>query len=221
MAFSEEQIIKIANEKYHQGLATFDYSATNSALLVIDMQDEFVKPGWTSSWIPEATRQVPKIKALIDFCRLSNVPVIYTVFSKTHEFLDRPQSGSFMPNRFPELGSDPSWFTHGNIWQDLKPEAGEIIIHKSSYGAFFDTPLETILRNMKKETIIISGTLTNCCCGATARQGYERGFNIVMGADVTATYTEEMQTAELNALRFAFAKVQHSEEIMRTLASNR
>ena len=219
MVYTEEQLVKTATDKYHSGLATFDYSAKTSALIVIDMQDEFVKPGWTSSWIPEATRQVPRIKVLIDFCRSSEVPVIYTVFSKTNEYFDRPRSGSFMPNRFPELGSDPSWFLDGIIWKELEPKTGEIVIHKSSYGAFFDTPLETILKNMKKETIIISGTLTNCCCGATARQGYERGFNVVMGEDVTATYTKEMQIAELNSLRFAFAKIQNSEDIMKALGS--
>jgi Isochorismatase family len=53
--------------------------------------------------------------------------------------------------------------------------------------ARFTTPLETILRNLERDTIIIVGTLTNFCCGMTARQGYERGFNVVFGSDLTAT----------------------------------
>lgn len=213
--FSEEIIMKHAREAFRNGNAKFDIDLQKYALLVIDMQDEFVKPGWTSSWIPEATRQVNKIKEVINFCRAKNVPVIYTIFSNTHNFLDRPISGQYMPNRFPQLGNDLSWFSQGRIWHELAPREDEVIIHKPSYGAFYDTPLDTILKKMGKNTVIICGTLTNCCCGTTARQAYERSYYVVLGSDITSTYDAQMQEAELNILRFAFAKVMTAEEIMK------
>jgi nicotinamidase-related amidase len=212
--FTEEIILQTAEKAYSQGNASFGVDIKKCALLVIDMQNEFVQPGWTSSWIPEATRQVPKISKVIQFCRDKAVPVIFTVFSKTHSYMDRPTSGRYMPNRFPELGEDPTWFVDGKVWHELSPAENEIVIHKPSYGAFYDTPLDTILRGMEKDTVIICGTLTNCCCGATARQAYERGYYVVFGSDITSTYNDEMQQAEINALRFAFAKIMSSNEII-------
>lgn len=125
-----------------------------------------------------------------------------------------------MPNRYPELGVDQSaWFVDGKVWEELAPRPGEIVIHKPSYGAFYDTPLETILRNLGRDTVIICGTLTNFCCGTTARQAYERGFKVVVGSDVTATDDPEMQEAELMVLRKGFARVLSAAEIGRHLGA--
>ncbi len=217
MKYNEEEIMKHALNAYNNGIAQFPIDPQKCALLVIDMQDEFVKPEWTSSWIPEATRQVSKIKRVVSFCREKKIPVIYTVFSNTHNFMDRPVSGSFMPNRFPELGTEDTWFTKGKVWHELAPQPDEIVIHKPSYGAFYDTPLDTILKQMGKDTVIICGTLTNCCCGTTARQAYERSYYVIFGSDITSTYNSEMQKAELDILRFAFARVMSGEEIMSML----
>ena len=214
MEYSEKEIYKHALNAFKNGKAQFPIDLEKCALLVIDMQDEFVKPGWTSSWIPEATRQVSKIKRVIGFCRQKNIPVIYTVFSNTHNFMDRAVSGHYMPNRFPELESDESWFSEGKVWNELAPLPDEIIIHKPSYGAFYDTPLDTVLRHMGKDTVIICGTLTNCCCGTTARQAYERSYYVIFGSDITSTYDSQMQESELDILRFAFARVMTAEEIM-------
>ncbi len=83
-------------------------------------------------------------------------------FAKTHQYLDRPGSGAFMPNHFVELElDDPSWFRDGTIWHELTPLDNEIVIYKPSCGAFYDIPLETILKNLAKDTVII-------CCGTTA-----------------------------------------------------
>jgi len=69
-----------------------------------------------------------------------------------------------MPNRYGEAGNqNPAWFTIGHIWSELDVQPTDIIIHKPSYGAFYDTPLETILKNLGKDTVIICGTLTNYC----------------------------------------------------------
>ncbi|HEX2969878.1 MAG TPA: isochorismatase family cysteine hydrolase [Bacteroidales bacterium] len=214
MNYTEETVKKAAIDAYLYGNAGFDIKCDKCALIVIDMQDEFVKPGWTSSWIPEATRQVPKIKHLTEFCRNKKIPVIYTAFRDTHLFKDRPKTGDFMPNRYPNLGNDPGWFKKGEIWHELRPEDNDIIIYKPSYGAFYDTPLETILKNLEKDTIVICGTLTNYCCGTTARQGYERGFKVVFGSDITSTDDPEMQEPELKVLRKGFAKVMTLSDII-------
>lgn len=219
LSFTEEQVISLARKAYREGNAGFEIVPEECALLVIDMQDEFVKPGWTPYWVPEATRQVPKIKELIDHCRKAGVPVIFTVFSKTHSCLDRPASGSLMANRYPDLPVDQSpLFVEGRVWHELEPLNSEVVIHKPSYGAFYDTPLETILKNLGRDTVIICGTLTNYCCGTTARQAYERGFKVVFGSDVTSTDDPEMQEPELMVLRKGFAKVLPVKDILQLLS---
>lgn len=216
--FTEQHVLDLANIAYEKGDPSFKIVPSNCALIVIDLQDEFVKPQWTLYWVPEATRQIPRVKSLIDWCRKNNVPVIFTVYSRTHNNLDRPKSGPFMPNRFPDLGYDQSsLFIKGQVWHEIEPIEGEIVIHKSSYGAFYDTPLETILKNLGKDTIIICGAMTNYCCGATARQGYERSFNVIFGSDVTATDDPEMQENELKIMRRGFAKVMSCDEIISVL----
>jgi nicotinamidase-related amidase len=218
-SFSEQDVLNLAKRAYNEGDAGFEIKPNKCALLVIDMQDEFVKPHWSPDWVPEATRQVPRIKLLIEHCRSKNIPVIYTVYSKTHYYLDRPKTGKFMPGRYSELDIDFSiFFVNGQVWHELAPREDEIVIKKSSYGAFYDTPLETILKNMEKDTVIICGTITNCCCGTTARQAYERSFKVVFGSDVTSPDDPETQEPELRVLRKWVARVLTAEEIIKELS---
>jgi nicotinamidase-related amidase len=215
---SEKQIYNLAEKTYKEGEVKFDFFPNKCVLLVIDMQDEFVKPHWTPYWVPEATKQTPLIKELIKKCRLKKIPIIYTVYSKTHNYFDRPKTLPLMPCRFPDVDIDQSsFFIEGKIWHEIAPSKDDIIIHKPSYGAFYDTPLETILKNLKKDTVIICGTLTNYCCSTTARQAYERGFKVVFGSDITSAHFQYLHNFELNVLRRGFAKVLTSEEIKKKL----
>lgn len=217
--FSEADVLRLAERAYQDGRARFDPEPADCALLVIDMQDEFVRPGWTPFWVPAATRQVPLLSRLIACCRSRAVPVIHTVFSRTHKYLDRPSTGAAMPNRYCEMAfQDSDLFTQARICPELRPADDDMVIHKPSYGAFFDTPLETILKNLRRGTVLISGTLTNLCCGITARQAYERGFHVVFGSDVNATNDAAVQEAELRTLRYGIARVMPTAEIMGHIA---
>jgi len=139
-AFTEDEVLALAERAYRHGAAGVPLVPDRTALLVIDMQDEFVRPGWTPYWVPAATRQVPPLAGLVAACRARGVPVVYTVFSATHGYLDRPRSGPAMPSRHPDLGAaDPAWFRDGRVWHELAPEPGEVVVHKPSYGAFYDT----------------------------------------------------------------------------------
>jgi nicotinamidase-related amidase len=219
--YSENEVLELAKRAYKEGEATFEIVAENCALLVIDMQDEFVKPGWTPYWVPEATRRIPTIQHLIKACRALKIPVIFTAFAGSHRNFDRPSTGAQMPNRFPDIAPDPAWFRDGSIYAELAPADDEIVIHKPSYGAFYDTPLQTILKNMNRDTVIICGTLTNFCCGTTARQAYERGFKVVVLSDATATDDMDLQEPELMVLRKGFALVLTADEIESRLRDTR
>ena len=216
--FSEQDVLNLTRKAYHEGTAKFEIIPDKCILLVIDMQDEFVKPYWAPDWVPEATRQVPLIKRLIEHCRSKHIPVIYTVYSKTHHYFDRPKTGKFMPGRYSDLDIDFSqFFVEGRVWHELAPQEDEIVIHKPSYGAFYDTPLETILKNLGKDTVIICGTVSNICCGMTARQAYERSFKVVFGSDVTSPDDPDLHEPELKVLRKNYAKVLSLQEIINAL----
>ena len=106
--FTDKIVLGLVKQAYLQGTADFTIDPGDCALLVIDLQNEFVKPEWTPYWVPESTKIVPKINQLIDFCRQKSIPLIFTLFSDTHFYYDRPNSGKFMPNRFNSLKIDKS-----------------------------------------------------------------------------------------------------------------
>lgn len=217
--FSEKDVLRLAEAAYSENPSLI-VDPEKTALLVIDMQDEFVKPRWTPYWVPEATRIARRVRQLIDFCRSKRIPVLFTAFARTHSYLDRPKSGAFMSNRYKgKVPDDPSYFRDGRIWHELAPLKDEVVIHKPSYGAFYDTPLESILKSLGRDTVVICGTLTNFCCGTTARQAYERGFNVIVGSDVTATDDPRLHEAELKTLRKGFAMVLASAQIIERLES--
>jgi len=216
--YSETEVLSWAKLCYDKWNADFPIKTDKAALLVIDIQDEFVKPGLTPYWAPQATRIVPDINKMIAVCRSKNIPVIFTLFSKTHNYKDRPRSGRFMPNRYRNLDIDQSsFFVNSKLYDELDYRDDDLVIFKPSYGAFYDTPLETILKNLERDTVIISGCLTNYCCGTTARQAYERGYNVIFGSDINATDLPEMHENELKVLRKGFAKVMSSVEIIDAL----
>ncbi|MFF8422666.1 cysteine hydrolase family protein [Streptomyces sp. NPDC015680] len=207
--YTEEWVTARARDAYEHGRASFDVRPERAALLVIDMQDEFVRPGWSPYWVPAATRMAPGLHQLVEDCRAAAVPVIWTVFDDTHLGLDRPRALSHLPH------ADTDWRRPGpaEVWAPMERRPDEALIRKPSYGAFYDTPLDTMLRNLGRDTVIVTGTLTNYCCGTTARQAYERGYQVVFGADVTATDDESRQEPELAVLRKGFALVLTAKEI--------
>ena len=74
--FTEQDVLNLARKAYNEGNADFEIILEKCTLLVIYMQNEFVKPHWSPDWVPEATRQVPRIKKVIEHCRKKKIPVI-------------------------------------------------------------------------------------------------------------------------------------------------
>ncbi|MEM3078640.1 MAG: isochorismatase family protein, partial [Nitrososphaerales archaeon] len=113
---------------------------------------------------------------------------------------------------FPEL------FQRENIDPMIKPEYGkDVIIPKCFYGAFTATELDYVLKNIGADTVIICGTMTNYCCGATAREAFSHGYKVVFGSDVNATDDPELHEAELKTLRRGYALILTADEIIEAL----
>jgi ureidoacrylate peracid hydrolase len=75
-----------------------------------------------------------------------------------------------------------------DIYPELAPEPGEHVIKKHRYSGFFGTDLDIILREWDVDTVIISGTTTENCCHATARDAMFRNYRVAFLSDATATY---------------------------------
>jgi nicotinamidase-related amidase len=214
--FSETYVRERGRRMYESGQARFGIDPGHTALLVIDMTDEFVKPHWTPYWIPEATRQVPKIRRLIDKFHEAKWPVIYSADEDRLNALNIPEvvwqvpAGQSMSD-FPEV------FTRVLIYDDLKPSEGDILLQKHGYGCFFQTSLDTILRRLGVTTIVISGTVTNICCGTTAREGFAYGYRVIFGSDVNSSDDPEQHEAEVRTLRRAFARIMTAAEIEKAI----
>lgn len=213
--FPDAEIERLARAQYHRGDAGFALVPARTALVVIDMQEEFVTRTGGPYRVPDAARRIPAMVRLLEAFRARRLPVIHTAFAETHRFLDRPRFGGDMPNRARDAGfDDDALFREARFVAELRPTGDEVVILKPSYGAFYDTPLETILKRAGVDTVVLAGTLTDCCVGTTARQAYERGFGAVVASDATATALPEMHEAELCILRRSFARVLTVDDIL-------
>ena len=210
--FSESFVRDRGQKMYESGEARFGIDPGRTALLVIDMTDEFVKPHWTPYWIPEATRQVPRIRHLIDKFHEVGWPVIYSADEDRLASLNIPEVIWLVPAG--ESMSDfPEVFTKVLIYDELKPGKGDLLIQKHGYGCFFQTALDTILRRLDVTTLVICGTVTNICCGTTAREAFAYGYKVIFGSDVNSSDDQLQHDAEVKTLRRAFARIMTAAEI--------
>ncbi|MDZ7797621.1 MAG: isochorismatase family cysteine hydrolase [Candidatus Marinimicrobia bacterium] len=99
------------------------------------------------------------------------------------------------------------------IHPQLKPLPDEKVVCKHRYSSFYNTDLETVLRCMRIEDLVISGIMTNMCCESTARDAYYRDYRVFFPADATGSINEDMHLASLLNLAFGFAYVNSAAEI--------
>ncbi len=209
-----------AKRDYESGVAGIEVDRRKSALIVVDMIEEFTKPQYAPFWVPDATKILPRVSALIKRCRALGLPVIYTYYSFNPTFTDMNPwfREAWAPIDKTEEYDGPPLFTKESIDPAIKPDYGkDVLIAKPSYGAFTNTSLDYILKNLGVDTVIICGTMTNYCCGTTARDAHTRGYKVVFGSDSNATDDSEIQEAELKTLRRGFALVISTDEILEAL----
>lgn len=177
-----------------------------SALLVVDMQMFFLDPA-SPTFTCGGVAILPAVQRLIDAFRRAHRPVIFTRHVHHPADLDAGIMGWWWEGKCLE-GSPES-----EIHADLAPLPGEKVVLKHRYSAFYNTDLETVLRCLKVEDIVVSGIMTNMCCESTARDAYYRDYRVFLPADGTGSICEEMHLASLLNLAFGFAYVTTCEAI--------
>lgn len=178
-----------------------------AALLVIDMQTFFLEPA-SPSFTCGGPAILPNLKAAMRAFRQAGQPVIFTRHVHHPGLLDAGIMEGWWEGMCLE-GSPES-----EIHPDLSPQGGEKTIFKHRYSAFYNTDLETVLRCLKVEDLVIAGIMTNMCCESTARDAYYRDYRVFFLADGTGSVTEEMHLASLLNLAFGFAWVTDVEQVI-------
>jgi nicotinamidase-related amidase len=211
--FTEEWILAEARRQYDEGQANIEVEPGRTALLVIDMIDEFVKPQWCPYWVPDATRQVSAIRTLIDTFHEAKLPVIYTAYELGLRGLNAPAADRLIPGGELAKQFAGQILQRVSIYAPLAPAPDDLVVLKHVYGGFTGTELDLVLKSLGVTTVAICGTMSNFCCGATARQAFWHGYKVIFGSDVTSTTDPKLHEAELRTLRRGFARVMSGGEI--------
>jgi nicotinamidase-related amidase len=171
-----------------------------SALLVVDMQLFFLDPA-SPTFTCGGPAILPKVRDLVAAFRQARRPVIFTRHVHHPDGLDLGIMGWWWEGRCIE-GSPES-----EVHPDLAPLPNEKVVTKHRYSAFYDTDLQTVLRGLGIQDVVIAGVMTNMCVESTARDAYYRDYRVFIPADATGTINEDMHLASLLNLAFGFAHV--------------
>jgi ureidoacrylate peracid hydrolase len=202
-----------------------------TAMVVVDMQNDFVAKGAPME-TPAARAMVPNLASALKFCREVGVRVVYTTHAHRRDGCDMGMFDDLWPpiaNRSGLVDETPGI----EIYPELAPAAGEHVIKKHRYSGFYGTDLDIILREWGIDTVIVSGTTTENCCHATARDAMFRNYRVVFLSDATGTFdypdvgfgamsADEVHKATLAILSVSTAHVMPVKELMsRVVAGQR
>lgn len=184
----------------------------NFALVIIDMQRDFLEPGGFGDSLGNDVSRlqsiVPALKQLLESCRAHNWPVIHTIECHRSNLSDCPTAKLKRGNSALKIGDQGPMGRilvvgePGNgIIPELAPIAGEIVIEKPGKGAFCRTDLEKILDNRGITHLLITGVTTEVCVQTTMREANDRGFECLLIEDATESYFLEFKQATIAMLR--------------------
>jgi nicotinamidase-related amidase len=214
-SYVTEESLEAKTTRWLEKIAPFNLhemtlNQQRSALLVIDMQYFFLDP-LSPTFTCGGLAILTKLKSLISAFRERNLPVIYTKHVHHPNNLDSGIMGWWWKGMC--LEDSPE----SEIHRDITPLLSEKVVLKHRYSAFYNTDLETVLRCLKIEDLIISGIMTNMCCESTARDAYYRDYRVFFLADGNGSINEEMHLASLLNLAFGFAFVTSTERVIMEL----
>ncbi|MFZ1757377.1 MAG: isochorismatase family cysteine hydrolase [Caldilineaceae bacterium] len=174
--------------------ARISLPGANSALIVVDMQNDFVKEGGTLV-VPDAQATIPNIQQLLTKARGAGVHVAYT--QDTH-FDNDPEWAIW-----PEHCHHATW--GWQIVEELAPQPDDLICQKSRYDGFYGTWLDHFLGSVwKVENLVIVGTVSSICVLHTAASAGLRWYNVVVPANGTSALTEFDQALALRQISWLY-----------------
>ena len=210
-----------------------EFDSASTALVIIDMQRDFVMPGGFGEALGNDVKQlqvtIAPTKAILDGARKAGILVIHTREGHRPDLSDCPPSKLVRgrgKTRIGDVGPMGRILVRGEIGHDIVPELypipGEVVIDKPGKGAFFATDLELILRDRGIKTLIVCGVTTEVCVNTTVREANDRGYECVVLSDCVGSYYPEFQKAGLAMIKAQggiFGWVSDSRRALAALAS--
>ena len=178
------------------------FDRNKTAVLVIDMQNDNISKGGkseNSGAVEHAEKQnvIKNIQSITDEARKVGIPVFHN-----HFVVEKGAKG--IGSRAPifksitEIGSVVRGTWGAASVDGLEPKEDDFLLERTRMSAFNGTQLDTLLRGLGIETIIVTGVWTNMAVEHTCRDGADYGYNVVIATDGTSTINDEWQNAALN-----------------------
>ncbi len=189
-----------------------EFDPKTTALLIIDMQRDFVMPGGfgeaLGNDVTPLQATIAPTKRVLEAARKKGMLVIHTREGHRPDLTDCPPTKLVRgrgKTRIGDAGPMGRILVRGEIGHDIVPELypapGEPVIDKPGKGAFYATDLELILRDRGIKTLIVCGVTTEVCVNTSVREANDRGYECVVLSDCVGSYFPEFQKAALAMIK--------------------
>ncbi|MGK2880023.1 MAG: cysteine hydrolase family protein [Mycobacterium sp.] len=189
----------------------FNLKPGKTALIIIDMQRDFVLPGGfgesLGNDVDQLLKVIPPLAALLEAAREAGIMVIHTREGHEPDLSDCPPAKLTRGAPSKRIG-DPGKYgrilirgEYGHdILDELAPIEGEIVIDKPGKGAFYATPLQEILTEAGITQLLMTGVTTEVCVHTTTREANDRGYECLVVSDGVGSYFPEFQRVGLEMI---------------------
>ncbi len=218
-------------------MRTLEVDLARSAIIVVDMQNDFCHPdGWLAHIgvdVTPARAPIAPINALLPKLRASDVPVIWLNWGNRPDLLNIPPGvvhiykphgtgvglGDPLPANKARVLERGSWAAA--IVDELRVEVGDVHVAKHRFSGFQDTALDSILRNLRVDTLFFTGVNADQCVLCTLQDATFLGYDCVLIEDCVATTSPDycMQATLFNVNQ-CFGFIVQSGDIATALDSN-
>jgi biuret amidohydrolase len=199
--------LKVEAEPYE-----FELEPRRTALLVIDMQRDFVDAGGFGEQlgndVSRLRRVIAPLQRLLATMREGGYTVIHTREGHRPDLSDCPPSKiarGRLSCGIGDVGPMGRILVRGSYGHDiideLKPAGDETVVDKPGKGAFFATDLDFILRNRGIESLVVTGVTTEVCVNTTVREANDRGYECLVLEDCVGSYFPEFQDFALRMIK--------------------
>jgi nicotinamidase-related amidase len=209
----------------------FDFDPKTTALVVIDMQRDFVDPGGFGEALGNDVsllrQALEPTRRVLDACRAAGIMVIHTREGHRPDLSDCPPAKlarGRLDNGIGDPGPMGRILVRGEYGHDivdsLKPVAGEPVVDKPGKGAFYATDLENMLHNRGITSLLVTGVTAEVCVQTTVREANDRGFECLVLSDCIASYFPEFYEMTLKMIKAQggiFGWVAPSESLLAAL----
>jgi ureidoacrylate peracid hydrolase len=184
-------------------------AARSTAILIVDMLNEFCKPGGAMV-LPGYEALVPPQRRLIEAGRRAGCPIVFVV--DTHRANVR-QDREWL-KRTPHC-VEGSW--GAQVIDDLDPRPDDVYVVKRRYSGFFNTDLDLTLKDLAVDALVVCGVVTNICVRSTVHDAFFLGYQVVVPEDCVAATGPREQASSLYDIATHFGTVCGSEQVVAAL----